>query len=392
MLERGAWPPNTPAGVLEQALDQEDNMSKELYCGRLQKTRELMNEQGVYLFLVSPSPNLRYLSGYSLPGDARLFLLVLPVQGEPFALVNALYRDQAEIMPVSDFVLWSDGQDPFAILKAELEKRIFADGRAALEPSLPARFSLPLGRSFPKTEFLLGSSLMEPQRQYKDDAELDLIRRASSLADRVLEALVSRGEYWVGKTERDFAGELAALMRGAGFETVDSIVAAGANAAVPHHVTGDAVIQRGKGLLIDFWGSFEGYFTDCSRTFFVGEPDREFETVYAVVLDAHLAAEAKARPGNRLGDVDAAARSVIEGRGYGRYFTHRTGHGIGIEAHEGGSAAPGETMPVKPGMVFSIEPGIYLLGKLGVRIENLVAIGDQGPEVLHRYPRELKRL
>ncbi|MDR2070977.1 MAG: Xaa-Pro peptidase family protein, partial [Treponema sp.] len=366
-------------------------MNKELYLSRLQKTRELMKEQGVDIFFVSPSPNLRYLSGYSLSGDERLFLLVLPVRGEPFALVNALYEVQAEIMPVSEFVFWSDGENPFLILKAEVEKRGFPAGKAALDPSLPALFFVPLGRSFPKTEFLLGSPLMDPQRQYKDSAELDCIRRASALADQALEALVCRGEYWAGKAERDFAEELAAQMRKAGFETCDSIVAAGANAAVPHHITGTAAIQRGKGLLIDFWGSFEGYFTDCSRTFFLGDPDAEFERVHGIVLEAHLAAEAAARPGNLLGDVDAAARTVIEGHGYGRYFTHRTGHGIGMEDHEGAPVAPGEKTPVKPGMVFSIEPGIYLPGKLGVRIENLVAIGEQGPEVLHRYPRELRR-
>jgi Xaa-Pro aminopeptidase len=367
-------------------------MNKEFYRGRLQRTRELMEAQGVDIFFVSPSPNLRYLSGYSLHADERLFLLVLPVRGEPFALVNALYRAQAEIIPVLEFVLWSDGEDPVAVLKAGIEKRGFPVGKAALEPSLPALFSIPLGRSFPETEFVLGSPLTNPQRQYKDAAELDLMRRASALADRVLGGLVSPGEYWAGKTERDFAGELSARMRGAGFETVDSIVAVGANAAVPHHVTGDTAIQRGKGLLIDFWGSFEGYFTDCSRTFFVGEPDAEFEKVHGIVLEAHLAAEAAAMPGNLLGDVDAAARSVIEGRGYGKYFTHRTGHGIGMEDHEGAGPSPGEKTQIAPGMVFSIEPGIYLPGRLGVRIENLIAVGEGGPEVLHRYPRELRRL
>jgi Xaa-Pro aminopeptidase len=367
-------------------------MNKEQFRRRLHKTQGLMEEQGVGIFFVSPSPNLRYLSGYSLRGDERLFLLVLPARGDPFVLVNALYRAQAEIMPVLEFVAWSDGDDPVPLLKAEVEKRGFSTGRAALEPSLPALFSVPISRAFPETEFVLGSPLTGPQRQYKDNAELDIIRRASALADQALGDVVSRGEYWIGKTERDFAGELAAHMRSAGFETSDSIVAVGANAAVPHHVTGETVIQQGKGLLIDFWGSYNGYYTDCSRTFFAGEPDGEFEKVHRIVLEAHLAAEAQARPGNRMEDVDAAARAVIKGYGYGGYFTHRTGHGIGMEDHEGAPAGPGEKTPVKPGMVFSIEPGIYLPGTLGVRIENLVAIGEQGPEVLHHYPRELRRL
>jgi Xaa-Pro aminopeptidase len=341
---------------------------------------------------VNPSPNLRYLSGYAVHGDERLFLLVLPVRGEPFALVNVLYRDQAEIMPVQDFVFWTDGEDPVPLLKNEIEGRALPIRKAALEPSLPALFSIPLSRAFPETEFVLGSPLTNPQRQYKDNAELEIIRRASALADKALGDLIAGGEYWIGKTERDFGDELALQMRKAGFETSASIVAVGANAAIPHHVTGNTPIQRGKGLLVDFWGSLDGYFTDCSRTFFAGEPDGEFEKIHRIVLEAHLAAEAKACPGNLMGDVDAAARSLIEGYGYGGYFTHRTGHGIGMEDHEGASAAPGEKTPLSPGMVFSIEPGIYLPGKLGVRIENLVAVGKMGPEVMHRYPRELRRL
>jgi Xaa-Pro dipeptidase len=367
-------------------------MNKELYRARLEKTRALMLEREVDVFFVSPSPNLRYLTGYAVHGDERLFLLVLPVRGEPFALVNALYRDQAAVMPVPALVSWADGEDPVPLLKREIARHAVPVRRAALEPSLPALFSVPLGRAFPETEFVLGSPLTNPQRQYKDSGELDTIRRASALADKALGELIARGDYWLGKTERDFGDELALLLRGAGFETSASIVAVGANAAVPHHVTGDTPIQRGKGLLVDFWGCLDGYFTDCSRTFFVGRPDAEFEKVHRIVLEAHLAAEAKACPGNLMEDVDAAARSVIEGYGYGRYFTHRTGHGIGMEDHEGASAAPGDKTPVEPGMVFSIEPGIYLPGKLGVRIENLVAVGESAPEVLHRYPRELKTL
>jgi Xaa-Pro dipeptidase len=148
-------------------------------------------------------------------------------------------------------------------------------------------------------------------------------------------------------------------------------------------------MEKGSSLLVDFWGSYQGYCTDCTRTFCLGKPDRQFEEIYAIVLEAHLAAEAQAVPGNTLADVDVAARSIIEKHGYGEYFTHRTGHGLGIDVHECISVNKGENIPIEPGMVFSIEPGIYLPGRLGVRIENLVAIGEKGAEVLHDFPREL---
>jgi Xaa-Pro dipeptidase len=237
---------------------------------------------------------------------------------------------------------------------------------------------------------VLGAPLTAPLRRYKDASELDRIRRASGIADQCLAAIIEKGNYWLGKTEAEFCEELTAALRRAGVTAYGAIVAVGANGAVPHHVTGNTVIEKGKGLLIDFGGNLEGYNTDCTRTFHFGRPDEEFEKVYHIVLEAHLAAEAVARPGKLLGDVDDAARSVIEKAGYGQYFTHRTGHGLGIEEHEGVSAAKGETTPIAPGMVFSIEPGIYLPDRLGVRIENLVAIGKDGPEVLHAFPRDLR--
>jgi len=164
----------------------------------------------------------------------------------------------------------------------------------------------------------------------------------------------------------------------------------GANAAIPHYTTGKTIIEKGTCLLVDFWGRYKGYCTDCTRTFHFGKPDSEFEKIYAIVLEAHLAAEAKARTGNTLEDVDLAARAVIEKNGYGEFFTHRTGHGLGIDGHEGDSVNKGVKVPIEPGMVFSIEPGIYLPGRFGARIENCVAVTGTGTEILHNYPRELK--
>jgi Xaa-Pro dipeptidase len=365
-------------------------MEQRVYRGRMDRVREAMRAQGIDLFLAGPSSNLFYLCGYAVGGDERLFLLVLPAEGEPFVLANILYQDQAGDLPVTDLALWRDGEDPFALLGRELEGRHIRTARIALEPQLPAFFSLPLAERFPRAVFTLGSSLTDPLRLYKDPGELDLIRRAAKLSDQALAAVIGKGDYWLGKTEAQFREELTAELRRGGVTAYDAIVAVGANGAVPHHLTGQTPIERGKGLLIDFGGPLGGYQTDCTRTFHFGKPGAEFEKVYNIVLEAHLAAEAKARPGNLLGDVDLAARQVIEKAGYGPCFTHRTGHGLGIDAHEGVSAAQGETTPIAPGMVFSIEPGIYLRGRLGVRIENLVAIGRDGPEVLHAFPRELR--
>jgi Xaa-Pro dipeptidase len=356
----------------------------------MNEVREEMRKRGIDLFLVSPSSNLFYLSGYAVHGDERLLLLVLPREGEPFVLANLLYKDQVEPLLVTEFVYWKDGEDPFVLLKREIEKRNFPVENIALEPQVPAFFSLPIAEQFPRTVFTLGSPLTDTLRRHKDSGEIELIRRACKLSDQALAAVIEKGAYWIGKTEAQFCDELTAELRRGGVAAYDAIVAVGANGAVPHHVTGQTVIKEGKGLLIDFGGRLQGYHTDCTRTFHFGVPDAEFEKVYSIVLEAHMAAEAKARPGNLLGDVDNAARQVIEKAGYGPYFTHRTGHGLGIDGHEGVSAAKGETTPIAAGMIFSIEPGIYLPGRLGVRIENLVAIGLDGPEVLHAFPRELR--
>jgi len=371
-------------------------MENTVYFGRMQKIREEMAKAGIDVFLVSPSSNLFYLSGCGLKGDERLLLLVLPREGEPFILANLLYKEQVKSLPVQEFAFWKDGEDPFGLLKAEINKRNIPVKKAALEPQIPALFSLPISEVFPGALFVLGSTLTDDLRQYKDSREIDLIRRASREMDKGLAAVIEKaatsgaGSYWIGKTEAEFGEELFAELRRRGLETPGATVAVGANAAVPHHGIKKTVIENGKCLLIDFWSRLEGYYTDCTRTFHFGKPDAEFEKIYSIVLEAHLAAEAAAQPGNLLGDVDKAARSVIEKYGYGDYFTHRTGHGIGIDIHEGDSANKGVKIPIKPGMVFSIEPGIYFPGRFGVRIENLVAIGEKGPEALHAFPRELR--
>jgi Xaa-Pro dipeptidase len=361
-----------------------------VYSKRIEKVREVMAGKGIDVFLAGPSSNLFYLCGYGVGPDERLFLLALPREGEPFILANVLYREQMSSLPVADQVFWKDGEDPFKLMAAHIKKRKMRITTAALEPQIPALFLLPLYEAFPDTRFELGSILTTALRQLKDESELSLIRTACRESDRALAVLIDKGAWWLGKTESDFCTELGAEFSRGGLASFGASVQVGAHAAIPHYTTGNAVIENGKCLLVDFWGRYNGYYTDCTRTFYFGKPDGEFEKIHGIVLEAHLAAQAKAAPGNTLEDVDRAARSVIEKNGYGDFFTHRTGHGLGIDVHEGDSVNTGVKVSVSPGMVFSIEPGIYLPGRYGVRIENLVAIGHNGAEPLHNYPRELR--
>ena len=365
-------------------------MDANIYLSRMEKVKKEMAKADVDVFLVSPSSNLFYLTGYALGGDERLLLLILPRDGAPFILANLLYSEQTKPLPVQDQVYWKDGEDPFSLLASEINKRNIKVKKAALEPQIPALFSLPLSKTFSGAGFVLGSSLTEGLRQYKDESEINLIRKACRESDRALAAIIDKGAYWIGKTESDFLMELTMEINKGGVNNFGASVQTGANAAIPHYTTGYGIIEKGKCLLCDFYGRYKGYYTDCTRTFHFGKPDPEFEKVHAIVLEAHLAAEARAKPGNLLEDVDIAARSVMEKHGYGEYFTHRTGHGLGIDVHEGDPANTGVKVPIRPGMVFSIEPGIYIPGRFGVRIENLVAIGEKGPEALHSFPRELR--
>jgi len=367
-----------------------NDMNQQIYLERMEKVREKMNEKGIDVFLAGPSSNLFYLTGYGIGPDERLLLLVLPKNSGTFLIANLLYKEQTKDLPVENQVYWKDGEDPFTLLKAEIDRRNIKIKTMALEPQIPSLFSLPLSKTFSETQFFLGSELTEPLRQIKDESELDLIRRACKESDSALSALIDKGDYWIGKTEIDFLRELGAQMDRAGLTSAGGSVQVGENAAIPHYTTGSAQIQRGKCLLVDFWGQYKKYFTDCTRTFHFGKPDSEFEKIHAIVLEAHLAAEAKAKAGNTLEDVDLAARNVIEKNSYGEYFTHRTGHGLGIDVHEGDSVNKGVKTVIKPGMVFSIEPGIYIPGRFGARIENLVAIRENSTEILHNFPRELK--
>lgn len=331
-----------------------------------------------------PGPNCQYLTGFRDEPMERHLLLFVPREGEPVFLAPAIYDEQLAKTHVSDVRLWDDGEDPSEgielILSAIDPDRLLVDDR------LWARFTQDL-RAATDAAFGLASEVLGDLRIRKDGAEIDAIRRASRLADRVSEDV--RAFDAVGTTEREFAREIDSKLADAGGEgpSFETIVAAGPNGARPHHRHGEREIEAGDPVVLDFGTRVDGYPSDQTRTVVFGEAPERFEAVHDAVHEAQRAAVGAVEPGVPAEAVDRAAREVIERAGYGEAFTHRTGHGVGIEVHEPPYIVAGNTRELEEGMVFSVEPGIYLEGRFGVRIEDLVVVTAEGCERLNDSPR-----
>jgi Xaa-Pro aminopeptidase len=251
---------------------------------------------------------------------------------------------------------------------------------------------LTLQARLPKTRWLDAGKILRPLRLQKDAAEYEALKQAQLLAGQGLRALYEWG--LAGRTEREAAAKLTEFCAEAGLAPADwgPIVAGGPNGANPHHESGGRVIATGDPVLIDFGGVYQGYQADMTRTSVIGKASAEFKAVYETVRAANQAAFETARPGLPCEAVDQAARAVISEAGYGEYFTHRLGHGLGLDIHEDPYLVAGNTRPLLPGMAFSDEPGIYLPGKFGVRIEDILFMGAEKAERLTEFPRELTEI
>jgi Xaa-Pro aminopeptidase len=362
------------------------------HASRLDRARAALGERGDRALVLSPGPNARYLTGLAAEQSERQFLVAVPHDDAPAALVPELAAASARDAPglaADRLWTWSD-DDPHAALAAFAAGGLgTGPGRLLVDDRLWARHLLAL-RDVVDAPLGLAGEVCGPLRVRKDDAERDALRRAAGLADGVAGRLRSRGADVVGTTERDLAREIERLLGEAGGEGVpfDPVVAAGPNGARPHHTPTDRVIEAGDPVVLDFGTRVDGYPSDQTRTLvFGGEPSARVRAVHDVVCEAQRAGVAAVEPGARAGDVDAAARAVIEAAGYGDAFVHRTGHGVGLEVHEEPYVASGLERRLEPGMVFSVEPGVYLDGAFGVRIEDLVVVTDEGCERLNRTPR-----
>jgi Xaa-Pro aminopeptidase len=368
-----------------------DSATAQLYpAERLSLARKAAADAGLDALLISPGADLRYLTGYHAHVSERLVCLAVPAVGEPFLVVPELEQPGAEASPLGglgiDIVGWGETDDPYALVAARLPaglERVAVDNHMWAEKVLAFRAALPgAGQS------LAGRVLLE-LRMRKTPAEIEALRRAGAAIDRVHRRI---GE-WVraGRTEREAARDIADAILQAGHTTADFvIVASGPNGASPHHEVSDRVIRAGDPVVVDIGGTTQdGYCSDSTRTYAVGEPPAAFRELYEVLQRAQHAQIQAIRPGITAEQLDAVGRDMIAAAGYGEHFIHRTGHGIGLETHEEPYIVSGSTRPLEPGMAFSVEPGIYLPGRFGARIEDIAVCTADGGERLNLTARDL---
>jgi Xaa-Pro aminopeptidase len=357
------------------------------FAARLQRAARSADGAGLSGLLLTPGPDLLYLTGYApVAITERITMLVVPVDGEPTMIVPRLERPDAEESPGSSvFRLadWPDGSDPY-----EATARLLGPGRYALSDSAWAMHLLGLQGRLPDTSYVSMTTALPMLRAIKDDDELERLAAAGAAADAAYGEIL--GVRFAGRSETDIGTELAALLRRFGHSQVDfTVVGSGPNGANPHHEMGDRVIEHGDMVVLDFGGLKHGYGSDTTRTVHVGEPTDEEREVHEIVRRSQQAGFEAVRPGVECQEVDRAARAVITEAGYGEYFIHRVGHGIGLTTHEPPYMVEGERQPMQPGMCFSIEPGIYLPGRFGVRIEDIVTVTAEGGRRLNRTPHEM---
>ena len=361
---------------------------EDVFVERIRRAKEELERQGVDLLLLGPSSDLFYLTGFRAHVSERMNLLGVPRQGAPFLIVPVLEapnaKEQADLVEIH---AWEETQSP-AELAAKLAGS--ADGKTiAVGDQLWSVFLLRLQAAMPGARWLPAQNVMRALRMCKDAYEIAVMREVSRLTDEAWAEFVASGPI-SGLTETQAMERLAGLMKKRGLGGNFGICASGPNSAAPHYHTGDRVIQRGDVVIFDWGGVLHGYNSDITRTVVVGsEPTEEFRRVYEIVLKANQATFEAVKPGVPCERLDQVARQIITEAGYGPQFLHRVGHGLGLDVHEEPYLVSGNTLPLQPGMIFSDEPGIYLEGRFGVRIEDAVLCTETGGERLNNASREI---
>lgn len=345
---------------------------------RLARAAAAARDRGLDALLITPSPDYAYLLGYGAPALERLTCLVVPAEGEVTLILPRLEEPLArhELGELADEVAlipWDETDDPIQLVRQHLDGAL----RIGLQDQMWARFVLRLRAALDPAELVEAGPAMSALRRIKDGAEVERLGAAAAAADAAMSGITS--ERLSGRTEIDISRRIRELLIEAGHEEAGfAIVASGPNSASPHHVPGSRMIEAGDAIVLDIGGSRAGYASDTSRTAFVGEPPAEFAALYGVLREAQAAACLAVKPGVACSEIDATARRIIDDAGYSDAFIHRTGHGIGMETHEEPYLVASNPDPLVAGNAFSVEPGIYLAGRWGARIEDIVVCTETG--------------
>jgi len=347
-----------------------------------------MAERGIDLLAISPSDDLRWLLGFSPTADERACMLLLGRDNESF-VVPRLNAEQTRVaLPATTLEAWEDAAGPHRALERALESiDMPAEPAVAVDGTMRADALLLLQGALTGARFVSAATVLAPLRAIKDAPELELLAASARTADAAVRAGLAACV--AEATEFEVAEAAAAAFRDAGAEVLFTSVAAGQNGAFPHHHTSGSRLQNGDAVTIDVGGRLRGYASDITRMAHVGEPAERYTQVHGVVEEAVQAGLAAARPGVTCAEVDRAVRGVIAAAGLGEYFVHRTGHGLGLSTHEPPSIMAGEETVLAPGMVFSVEPGVYVPDELGVRVEEIVRVTETGCEILSNLPRDV---
>jgi D-alanyl-D-alanine dipeptidase len=362
-------------------------IGSDVYRNRLARTQDALKQGNITALLVGPSADLTYLTGFDAHHSERMNLLIVPAEGEPSLVVPTLEAplvgDAAALVALHT---WADHDKP-----ASLAATVLGDstgGTIAVGNTLWSAFLLRLQAEITGATWVEGDPVLRDLRMIKEPIEIEFLAEAARLTDIAWEEFVQSGPI-SGLTELQALQRLIDISTAKGLDDVHGIAGSGPNSASPHHSGNDRVIQQGDAVIFDWGGIINGYHSDVTRSVHVGEPAEEYRKVYEAVKRANLAAFEAVKPGVPLQEIDRAARTLITGEGYGEAFLHRVGHGLGMEIHEEPYLVEGNDLPLAPGMVFSDEPGIYLEGRFGVRIEDTVVCTEDGGRYLNNASRDL---
>lgn len=352
---------------------------------RVKKLQQALRDLGYDAFFASTPITMEYLVGHREGGGERMMLLGIAPDHEPAILIPALALVQAKATTgIQDITTWMDGEDPGVKFAAWAERWGLRTGVIAVDDEMTSFFLLRMQQALPAALFKPGTPVMEACRGRKDAEEIAFLQYAASAVDEAYEAGLAAIR--VGATEMDVARAISDATNAQGLITSFGIVGAGPHGAMPHYHTGHKQLEPGDVIVMDFGGTYHGYFADITRTACLGEASEEAKKVYRIVRDAHYAAREVAKPGVAAQEVDRAARRVIADAGYGEYFVHRVGHGIGLQCHEPPYMVEGNETLLAEGHTFTVEPGIYLPDRFGVRLENVVVITSDGCRSLNAEP------